>query len=105
MSYKHRDPTFRKHARIIRQNVARRRRFGEEVTCWRCGREILEEQAFDVGHIDAEGGSAISNLAPEHRYKIPGICRGNRSAGGTLGRQRQQTNHTEPRRSDNLLRW
>ena len=105
MSVKHRDPLFRKNARIIRQSVARRRKFGEPVTCWRCGNEITEQQSFDVGHIDDEGGNALHNLAPEHRYKMPGICRGNRSAGGTIGQRRQQANRIEPRRSENLLRW
>ena len=105
MSAKHRDPEFRKNARIIRQGVARRRRLGEEVTCWRCGRPILDGQTFDVGHIDPDGGSAISNLAAEHRYRIPGVCRGNRSAGGSLGRERQQRPRVEARRSEGLLPW
>lgn len=105
MSVKHRHPEFRKNARIIRQSVARRRRLGDDVTCWRCGRPILEGQTFDVGHLDADGGHEIGNLAPEHRYKIPGICRGNRSAGGTLGRQRQQQPRPEPTRAEGLLPW
>lgn len=85
MSAKHGDPEYRKNARIIRQQVDKKRRASDEVNCWRCGRPIDDEQTFDVGHIDSEGGHALENLAPEHRYKSGG-CQGNRAAGGRMGR-------------------
>lgn len=85
MTAKHQDPEYRKSARILRQQVARKRRVEEDVHCWRCGRLIHAEQTFDVGHIDPLGGHGLDNLAPEHRYKS-GQCQGNRAAGGRMGR-------------------
>lgn len=85
MSAKHSDPEYRKNARIIRQQVDRRRKVGDDVHCWRCGRPITEQQTYDVGHIDPSAGHALENLAPEHRYKS-GKCQGNRAAGGRMGR-------------------
>lgn len=85
MTAKHSDPEYRKNARILRQQVEQRRRRDDTVTCWRCGRPIHPEQAFDVGHIDANGGHGLDNLAPEHRYSS-GVCQGNRAAGGRMGR-------------------
>jgi len=101
VSRKHQDPEYRKNARIVRTQVAAARRAGREVACWRCGYEIDAEQAFDVGHIDPAGGSARSNLAPEHRYKT-GRCQGNRAAGGRMGAARQQARAIA---SKGLLRW
>ncbi|HEU5223934.1 MAG TPA: hypothetical protein VFU07_09700 [Candidatus Lumbricidophila sp.] len=101
MSAKHADPDYRKHARIIRQQVAKARRANHEVRCWRCGGEIGEEQTYDVGHIDPAGGHALSNLAPEHRYK-QGHCLGNRAAGGRLGHTTRSTNTATTK---GLLRW
>lgn len=101
MTAKHRDPEYRKNARIVRQQVARKRRQGDEVACWRCGREIDEQQSYDVGHINPAGGHGLDNLAPEHRYKT-GRCRGNRAAGGTLGAQMQAANNAKTR---GLLPW
>ena len=89
MSAKHRDPEYRANARIIRQRVAAARRAGTDVTCWRCGFTIDEQQRWDVGHIDPYAGNGLGNLAPEHRYKTS-RCEGNRAAGGRLGQQRQQ---------------
>ncbi|KRC60911.1 hypothetical protein ASE14_08095 [Agromyces sp. Root81] len=89
MSAKHADPEYRKNARIIRGQVQQRRKRDDDVTCWRCGRAIHEEQTFDVGHINPDGGHSLDNLAPEHRYKS-GRCQGNRAAGGRLGAARQQ---------------
>ena len=89
MSAKHRDPEYLKNARIIRAQVASKRRAGIEVTCWRCGHPIDPEQRFDVGHIDPNGGPGLDNLAPEHRYKTA-RCIGNRADGGRLGAARQR---------------
>jgi hypothetical protein len=86
---KHRDPEYLRNARLIRQQVAAARRGGREVTCWRCRRAIDPEQRWDVGHINADGGHDLSNLAPEHRYRS-GQCVGNRAAGGQLGAARRQ---------------
>lgn len=108
MSAKHRDPLYAKSARIIRAQVAVKRRGGIEVRCWRCGCEIDPEQRYDVGHIDPDGGHELSNLAPEHRYKTA-RCQGNRAAGGRLGaaRQRQRRAHLTPSAvtSTDLLKW
>ena len=101
MTAKHRDPEYRKNARIIRAQVARKRRAGDEVLCQRCGRPIDEEQAFDVGHISAIGGHALSNLGPEHRYKS-GRCQGNRAHGGRLGASRQQARAADTK---GMLPW
>lgn len=84
MTAKHADPEYRKNARIVRQQVAKVRRTGGEVQCWRCNNLIDDEQTFDVGHINPAGGHGIDNLAPEHRYKS-GRCQGNRAAGGRMG--------------------
>lgn len=101
MSAKHADPEYRKNARIIRQQVDRRRRQGDEVACWRCGRPIGEEQTYDVGHIDPAAGHEVDNLAPEHRYKS-GRCQGNRAAGGRMGRAIQGARTSA---SKGLLPW
>lgn len=101
MSAKHSDPEYRKNARIIRQQVAKTRRTGGDVNCWRCGNPIDDEQTFDVGHIDAGGGHSIENLAPEHRYRS-GRCQGNRAAGGRLGRSMQTSRQAA---SKGLLKW
>lgn len=101
MSAKHADPEYRKNARIIRQQVDRRRRTGDDITCWRCGRPIGGDQTYDVGHIDAAAGHVIDNLAPEHRYKS-GQCQGNRAAGGRVGRAIQTSRHPV---SKGLLPW
>ena len=101
MSAKHSDPEYRKNARIIRQQVTKRQRSGEDVTCWRCGHLIHEEQTFDVGHIDPTAGHGMENLAPEHRYKS-GRCQGNRAAGGRMGRAQQLGRAAT---SKKLLQW
>ncbi len=93
MTAKHRDPEYLKSARIIRAQVAVKRRGGVEVTCWRCGHPVDPEQRFDVGHIDPDGGPGLDNLAPEHRYKTT-RCVGNRAAGGALGAARQRQRAT-----------
>jgi len=101
MSTKHSDPEYRKNARIIRQQVAKQRRAGNDITCWRCGRTIAEEQTYDVGHIDPASGHTMDNLSPEHRYKSGG-CQGNRAAGGRMGRTMQLTRTGTDKK---LLRW
>ncbi|WP_262002219.1 hypothetical protein [Microbacterium sp. Mcb102] len=111
MSAKHRDPEYVANARIVRAQVAAKRRSGREVTCWRCGHEIDPEQRYDVGHIDPDGGHGLGNLAPEHRYKT-GRCIGNRADGGRRGAAIQKANrarrapavHTSTT-SSGLLNW
>lgn len=78
MTAKHNSPEWRKTVRIIRNQVAAKRRSGAEVWCWRCGREIDSEQRYDVGHIDPFGGEGLDNAAPEHRTE-------NRKNGGRIG--------------------
>lgn len=108
MSAKHRDPEYVANARIIRAQVATRRRNGQDVTCWRCGYEIDPEQRFDVGHKHPDGGAGLDNLAPEHRYKTA-RCQGNRAAGGRLGAQRRNQRAAARRpsatTSTDLLNW
>jgi hypothetical protein len=65
VSDKHRDPEYLRNARIVRARVRRAWRLGTEVHCWRCGCEIVPGMRFDVGHLDADGGHSLSNLAPE----------------------------------------
>lgn len=89
MTAKHRDPEYLKNAKIIRQQVAVKRRGDIDVYCWRCGHLIDPQQRWDVGHRDPEGGHGLDNLAPEHRYKTA-RCIGNRADGGRLGAKRQQ---------------
>lgn len=101
MTAKHQDPEYRKNARIVRQQVERLRRQSTDVTCWRCGRSIHEEQTYDVGHIDSSAGHSIDNLAPEHRYKS-GRCQGNRAAGGRTGAAIQANRRTTTK---GLLPW
>ena len=101
MTAKHRDPEYRKNARIVQQQVARLRRLGEDVICQRCGLPIGEDQAFDVGHVDPNGGHGRDNLGPEHRYKS-GRCQGNRAHGGRLGQARQAARYTQTK---GLLPW
>lgn len=78
MSAKHQDSEYRRNAAIIRAQVRRAHRLGQDVECRRCPYPIDPEQRFDVGHIDADGGHDLENLAPEHRS-----C--NRKAGGRTG--------------------
>ncbi len=97
MSAKHSDPLYRANARLVRQQVARARRFGDDVICHRCGRPIDEHAKFDVGHIDEHGGHERANLAAEHVG-----C--NRRHGGRLGAaisNRSRGARVETRR----LRW
>lgn len=101
MSAKHADPEYRKNARIIRAQVNRRRKLGQDVTCWRCGRLIHDDQAFDVGHLNPNGGHGLDNLAPEHRHKQR-HCQGNRAAGGRLGAARSNVRTTTTK---GLLPW
>lgn len=85
MTGKHQHPAYRANAKLIRAQVAAAHRLGERVACWRGGGTIHPGQAYDVGHINPDGGHGRDNLAAEHRHKIDGCCAGNRSHGGTLG--------------------
>ena len=76
MSTKHTDPTFL--ARIVRSQVRRAWRFGEDVHCWRGGEVIPPGAPFDVGHLDPDAAPTMGNLAPE-------CPRHNRSEGGRRG--------------------
>ncbi|KQR86838.1 hypothetical protein [Microbacterium sp. Leaf179] len=78
MSGKHTDPLFLANARLVKAQVKRDHRFGNEVRCWRRGCLIEPGQPWDVGHLDPDGGHERSNLAPECR-------RCNRSEGGKRG--------------------
>lgn len=84
MSGKHQSPEYQRNARIIRARVKTQHAAGEPVPCWRCRSPIFPGQPFDVGHIAGAQGSSQQELAPEHRHKTT-HCKGNRSAGGTVG--------------------
>jgi hypothetical protein len=106
VSAKHSDPEYLRNARIVRARVRSCWRNGVEVRCWRTGRVIEPGMPFDVGHIDPDGGHAISNLAPE-------TVRSNRSEGGrrgaaiTNGRARRRPSIPTPRRgsTEGLAPW
>lgn len=108
MSAKHRDPEYVANAKIIRAQVRRAWRLGDDVYCWRCRRLIDPADQFDVGHIRHDGGHALENLAPEHRRKSA-TCQGNRAHGGQLGARitnaRRTATSSAPRRSSGLLNW
>ncbi|MGW9345880.1 hypothetical protein ACWGR3_30525 [Streptomyces albidoflavus] len=108
MTAKHRDPEYIRNARIVRAQVKRAWRLGEDVYCWRCRRLIHPGQLFDVGHIRPDDGNSLENLAPEHRLKSA-TCVGNRSAGGALGaaltNAKRDAVTRAPRRSSGLLNW
>ena len=84
MAGKHQSADYQRNARVLRQRTRKQLGLGVAVACWRCGGPILPGMAFDVGHIDPNGGHHFTNLAPEHREPV-GRCRGNRSHGGTMG--------------------
>ena len=104
MTAKHRDPEYKKNARMLRQAINRRHRLGLDVTCWRCGRPIEPEQSWDVGHVDRDGGHAPDNLAPEHRYKSA-YCIGNRADGGRLAHRTRRKPAPAATPTANLLPW
>lgn len=54
------------------------------MTCWRCRGPILPDQPWDVGHVPGALGSAVTDLAPEHRHATD-RCPGNRAEGGRAG--------------------
>lgn len=78
MTTKHRDPEYLANARIVRAQVRAAWRHGQDVYCWRTGKLLVPGRPFDVGHLDPNGGNAISNLAPETVHS-------NRSEGGRRG--------------------
>lgn len=84
MSAKHQTPEYRRNARIVQARIAADRRAERPVVCWRCRRPILPGQAADVGHVPGARGSALSELAPEHRHQTS-TCTGNRAEGGKQG--------------------
>lgn len=83
MIAKHQTPQYKRNARIIRNRVRAVHARGESVTCWRCGRAITPGQPFDAGHRTGAVGSALTDLAPEHRHATP-YCEGNRANGGAI---------------------
>lgn len=84
MTAKHHTPEYQRNARAIKARVKTLHRLDEPVVCWRCRRPILPGQPCDVGHLPGAVGSALHELAPEHRHKTQ-HCAGNRSAGGKVG--------------------
>lgn len=78
MTAKHQTPQYQRNARIVRARVAAAHRRGQAVQCWRCPRPIMPGMAYDVGHLPGATGSALHELAPEHRGE-------NRREGGARG--------------------
>lgn len=93
MSAKHRTAEYQRNAPIIRKRVRAAHAAGQAVPCWRCRRGIRPGQPFDVGHITGAIGSALHELAPEHRHATP-TCTGNRSDGGRRGAAKTNARHT-----------
>lgn len=104
MSARHHTPAYRRNARIVRKGVQALHRLGTSATCWRGGGDIPPGMPFDVGHRDPDGGDHVSNLAPEHRTRMPGCCRGNRNEGGATGARLTNSRPT-PRRSSEVTTW
>jgi hypothetical protein len=84
MSAKHQTAEYARNARIIRGRVSTLHRRGQPAMCWRCRRPIHPGEPFDVGHLQGATGSALTDLAPEHRHRT-GACPGNRRDGGAKG--------------------
>lgn len=88
MTAKHASSEWKATTRTIRAQARRAHHQGNTVVCWRCGRGLPVDAenrlVFDVGHLDPNGGEAVSNAAPEHRAKSP-YCIGNRAHGGRMG--------------------
>ncbi len=78
MGAKHRTAEYQRNARTIRKRVKAQHAAGRAVACWRCPRPIMPGQKFDVGHRTGARGSALHELAPEHRGE-------NRAEGGRRG--------------------
>ena len=104
MSAKHQTPEYRRNARTIRERVRSAWRAGRAVSCWRCRGAIAPGQPFDVGHLPGALGSALSDLAPEHRHKT-GACVGNRAAGAKLGAAITNARHTPTIPTKNATTW
>lgn len=85
MTAKHETREYRRNAPLVRAQVRALWRVGDDVRCWRGGGLIRPGQPFDVGHVAGADGSALTDLAPEHRHATPGCCRGNRAHGGRVG--------------------
>lgn len=95
MSRKHQSPEYKRNALIIRKRVRTIHKYGDPVQCWRCGRAIVPGQHFDVGHLPNAQGSALHELAPEHRHRTLS-CPGNRAEGGRVGAAATNARRTTP---------
>jgi hypothetical protein len=85
MTRKHQSPEYQRNARIVRKQVTAMHRAGQPARCWRGGGDITPYTPYDVGHLGNSRGSALSDLAPEHRHRTAGCCDGNRRHGGRVG--------------------
>lgn len=59
------------------------------VPCGRGGKPIRATDEWDLGHQHdvVLGGSDADGVWPEHRFRTPGCCEGNRNAGARVGNQ------------------
>mgnify|MGYP003409544060 CR=1 FL=1 len=96
MTGKHRSSEYKRNARLRRAQVTAAHRLGDAVVCWRGGKLILPGQHYDIGHVHRHGGEGLDNLAPEHRHRVEGCCKGNRSDGGTIGANITNRRHPTP---------
>ena len=103
MSAKHQTPEYQRNARTLRKRWRPAHREGTLV-CWRCRRLIAPSQPYDVGHLPGAGGSAESDLAPEHRHATL-WCVGNRAAGAKLGAAITNARHTPTIPTKNATTW
>lgn len=85
MTAKHRTAEYQRNARTIRNRVKALHKAGQPALCWRGGGQIGPHTPYDVGHLPGARGSALHELAPEHRHRTPGCCDGNRTEGGRVG--------------------
>ncbi len=107
MTAKHSSPEWRRTCRIIREQVRKAHRAGQDIQCWRCGGLIPEDDTgkliYDVGHLDPHGGEGLDNASPEHRVKT-GSCIGNRAHGGKIGARLTNARLTNARKTTSTFR-
>ena len=103
MTAKHSHPQYLANAKLVRAQVHRAWRNGDDVRCWRCPRILEPGAPFDVGHLDPDGGHGRENLAPECRPCNRGEG-GRRGAAITNARRAARTAMTAPRPARPVVR-
>lgn len=98
MTRKHHTAEYQRNAPIIRKRVKAQHAAGQAVRCWRCPRPIMPGDAFDVGHLPGARGSAMHEMAPEHRGE-------NRADGGRRGAAITNARHAVTVPTTNQTTW